>query len=76
MMRVCPALVGPELEVISNRPGTRSLPTLVVLDPDLVVRPIEAGFPGDAAVARMVEGAFAELLDENDGWALTCPDIW
>ncbi len=68
-----PVWVGDVPAALGSEWGIVALPTYVIADPNLRVRQIIEGYPGDSVLAQAVDSAFSAFMNENPGWQRPCP---
>ncbi|MGB5812697.1 MAG: hypothetical protein WBG86_19340, partial [Polyangiales bacterium] len=65
---------SPATEFIAGTMLGSSLPTFVIADPELEVREVTVGFPGDEAFRQSVQDAFDAFKSEQPAWTMPCTD--
>lgn len=70
-----PVLAGMPAYQLSVDASVGSLPTIFILDPNLEVREVIAGWPGDMALLQSVRDAWTAFRGDNPAWTSTyCPE--
>ena len=67
-----PILTGEPAASLAESWKIVSFPTYAVLDPELRIREIIEGYPGDDELAAAVASAWDEFRTENPDWAYSC----